>query len=93
MMRGSTIPNPSTCSIGGYTMKIKPETMHSMYVWDENDLDRDIPPAITWLDVEIMAHLEAHYDVQMAMKEDEMPQLSPEIETFLKEMEKRFRQN
>ena len=42
---------------------------------------------------EIMAHLEAHYDVQMAMKEEEMPRLSPEIETFLKEMEKRFRQN
>ena len=42
---------------------------------------------------EIMAHLEAHYDVQMAMKEEEMPQLSPEIEKFLKEMEKRFRQN
>ncbi|MFC2066995.1 PAC2 family protein [Chloroflexota bacterium] len=43
---------------------------------------------------EIMTHLESHYDAQMAMrKEEEMPQLSPEIEKFLKKMEKRFRQN
>ncbi len=42
---------------------------------------------------EIVAQLEAHYDTQMARrKEEEMPQLSPEIERFLKEMEKRFRQ-
>ena len=39
-------------------MKIRPEIVHHMYIWDENDLDRDIPPAITWLDAEIMAHLD-----------------------------------
>jgi uncharacterized protein YciW len=40
-----------------------------------------------------IAQLEAHYDARMATKkEEEMPQLSPEIENFLKEMEKRFRQ-
>ncbi len=39
-----------------------------------------------------LAQLEAHYDARMVTrKEEEMPPLSPEIERFLKEMEKRFR--
>lgn len=40
-----------------------------------------------------LARLEAHYDARMAArKKEEMPSLSPDIENFLKEMEKRFRQ-
>ena len=40
----------------------------------------------------IVAQLEAHYDTRMArMKEAEMPQLSAEVEKFLREMENRFR--
>jgi len=40
-----------------------------------------------------IAQLEADFDARMATKKEEkMPQLSPEIENFLKEMEKRFRQ-
>lgn len=42
---------------------------------------------------EVVAQLEAHYDARMAAsKKEEMPRLSPEIENFLKEMERRFRQ-
>ncbi len=41
----------------------------------------------------IVAELEARYDTQGAReKREEMPQLSPEIERFLREMERRFRQ-
>ncbi|MFH1638878.1 MAG: PAC2 family protein [Chloroflexota bacterium] len=41
----------------------------------------------------IIAQLEAHYDKQRAKKEEEeMPRLSPEIEKFLGEMDRRFRQ-
>jgi hypothetical protein len=41
----------------------------------------------------IVAQLEAHYDARLATrKNEEMPRLSPEIESFLREMEKRFRQ-
>ena len=40
----------------------------------------------------IVTQLEAHYDARMERrKEEEMPQLSPEVERFLKEMERRFR--
>jgi predicted ATP-grasp superfamily ATP-dependent carboligase len=43
---------------------------------------------------EVVAQLEAHYDARTATrKETEMPKLSSEIESFLKEMEKRFRQD
>jgi len=43
---------------------------------------------------EIVTHLEAHYDARIAdSAPEEMPPLSPEIDTFLKEMEKRFRQS
>ena len=42
---------------------------------------------------EVVAQLEAMYDARIAAgKKEEMPRLSPEIENFLKEMEKRFRQ-
>ncbi len=42
---------------------------------------------------EVVAQLEAHYDARTATKKtEEMPHLSPEIESFLKEMERRFRQ-
>ncbi len=42
---------------------------------------------------EVVAQLEAHYDARLATrKKEEMPQLSPEIENFLREMERRFRQ-
>ena len=47
-------------------------------------------PKLRWCEI---AQLEAHYNARMATKkEEEMPQLSPEIENFLKETEKRFRQ-
>ncbi len=42
---------------------------------------------------EIVAQLEAHYDARTSTrKKEELPKLSPEIENFLKEMERRFRQ-
>jgi len=43
---------------------------------------------------EIVTQLEARYDARMARKEEEleMPQLSPEVERFLREMDKRFRE-
>ncbi len=41
----------------------------------------------------IIAQLEAHYDAQTAQKKEEAsPPLSPEIEKFLREMDRRFRQ-
>jgi hypothetical protein len=43
---------------------------------------------------EIVTQLEAHYDHRMRVKkEEETPQLSPQIEKFLKEMERLFRQD
>ena len=42
---------------------------------------------------EIVTHLETYYDAQSATKQKkEKPGLSPDIESFLKEMENRFRQ-
>ncbi len=42
---------------------------------------------------EIVAQLEAHYDARTSTKKkEELPKLSPEIENFLKEIERRFRQ-
>ncbi len=39
----------------------------------------------------IVEQLESHYDARAARKkEEEMPQLSPEVETFLAEMDRRF---
>lgn len=41
----------------------------------------------------IVEHLESHYEARMQKrKEEEMPRLSPEIEKFLMEMDKRFRE-
>ncbi|MFC1964300.1 PAC2 family protein [Chloroflexota bacterium] len=42
----------------------------------------------------VVSQLEAHYDARAAaqQEEEEKPRLSPEIEKFLKEMERRFRQ-
>ena len=43
---------------------------------------------------EIVTQLEAHYDSRMTgMEKKEMPQLSPQIEKFLKEMERLFRRD
>ncbi len=49
---------------------------------------------------EIIGHLEAHYDARVAKKkaeaeekEEKLPTLSPEVEKFLREMERRFRKN
>ena len=40
---------------------------------------------------QIVEQLESHYDARAARKlEEEMPQLSPEVETFLAEMDRRF---
>ena len=42
---------------------------------------------------EVVAHLEAYYDAQLLSNHEEgIPKLSPDIENFLEEMEKRFRQ-
>ncbi len=42
---------------------------------------------------EVVTHSEAYYDIQLAAKqEEEMPRQLPDIENFLKEMEKRFSQ-
>ena len=41
----------------------------------------------------VVEQLEAHYDVRLESKEDKKPShLSPEVERFLREMERRFRQ-
>jgi predicted ATP-grasp superfamily ATP-dependent carboligase len=43
---------------------------------------------------DIVAQLEAHYDARMARRqEEEKAQLSPEVERFLREMDRRFREN
>lgn len=43
---------------------------------------------------EVVAQLEAYYDTQLiTRREEKMPPLSPGIEDFLKEMEKRFKQD
>ncbi len=43
---------------------------------------------------EAITHLEAYYDAQLVAKpKEEMPKLSPDVENFLKEMEKRFKQD
>ncbi len=40
----------------------------------------------------MVAQLEAHYDARIERsREEEMPHLSPEVEKFLREMDKRFR--
>ncbi len=42
----------------------------------------------------VISQLEAHYDsLHERQEQEEMPQLAPEVEKFLKEMEKRFGQN
>ena len=43
----------------------------------------------------IIEHLEAHYEARTEKKKEEKapPQLSPEVEKFLSEMERRFREN
>lgn len=42
---------------------------------------------------DIIAQLEAYYDIRSTGgKEEEMPRLSPEVEGFLREMDKRFRE-
>jgi proteasome assembly chaperone (PAC2) family protein len=43
---------------------------------------------------EVISHLEAYYDAQSATRQHkETPELSPDIENFLKEMENRFKQD
>ena len=43
---------------------------------------------------EVVNHLEPYYDAQSATKQkEETPTLSPEVESFLKEMENRFKQD
>ena len=43
---------------------------------------------------EVVNHLETYYDAQSATKQkEETPTLSPEVESFLKEMENRFKQD
>ena len=43
---------------------------------------------------DIVTRLEAHYDAQQTSREQkEMPKLSPDVENFLKEMERKFRQD
>jgi hypothetical protein len=43
---------------------------------------------------EVVTHLEAYYDAQSATRQQkETPELSPDIENFLKEMENRFKQD
>ncbi len=41
----------------------------------------------------IVEQLETRYDARARKSKEEMPHLSPEIETFLNEMERRFREN
>jgi hypothetical protein len=42
----------------------------------------------------VVNHLETYYDAQSATKQkEETPTLSPEVESFLKEMENRFKQD
>jgi PAC2 family len=43
---------------------------------------------------DVVTHLEAYYDAQSATRQkEETPQLSPDVENFLKEMENRFKQD
>ena len=79
------------------------EVLGSMYNLPEDDAAiskaekqiKDIDQAVD-MNAEVKAvvsQLEAYYDGRMeTAKEEGAPQLSPEIENFLKEMEKRFRQ-
>ncbi len=77
------------------------EILYSVYgiQADETNI-RDAENQRKYIDIEvdrdpqlksIVAQLEAHYEARMARtKEAEMPRLSPEVEKFLRDIEKRF---
>jgi hypothetical protein len=79
------------------------EVIHSLYgIPLDEEILRRARQQIKDIDVEVnrsrklkdvVTHLEDYYDAQSATRQkEEMPQLSTDVENFLKEMENRFKQ-